>query len=93
MPRKRSRGGGLSDAASSYALSALIRAEREGTRRIGGGEGELGCGAVRARGLPHLTSTLSAPGRRGRKMGIAAHYADVRRSGSTLERRPRRPPK
>src|SRR4029077_19205690 len=44
------------------ALSAL-RAEREGTRRCGDGEGEVG--AVGARN-PHLTPALSAPkGQRG----------------------------
>ena len=43
------------------ALSARLRGEREGTRRSGDGEGEVG-GAVPNARLPHLTPTLSAPG-------------------------------
>jgi hypothetical protein len=45
----------------TLALSARLRGEREGTRRVGEGEGEVG--GARARGrIPHLTPTLSAPG-------------------------------
>jgi hypothetical protein len=40
-----------------FALSARLRGEREGTRRVGDGEGEVGC----APAFPHLTPTLSAP--------------------------------
>src|SRR5438132_11900273 len=43
-------------------LSARLRGEREGPRRASDGEGEVGSAAVRSRGLPHLSPTLSASG-------------------------------
>src|SRR6267143_6561567 len=46
----------------NFALSARLRGEREGTRRGGDGEGEVGDAATTEPGLPHLTPTLSAPG-------------------------------
>jgi hypothetical protein len=41
--------------------SPPFRGEREGARRVGDGEGEVGRTAVRSWGYPHLTPTLSAP--------------------------------
>jgi hypothetical protein len=40
--------------------SPPFRAEREGTRRVSDGEGEVDAGF--RSGIPHLTPTLSAPG-------------------------------
>jgi hypothetical protein len=40
--------------------SPPVRGEREGTRRVSDGEGEVGRAAVRSSGTPHLTPTLSA---------------------------------
>jgi len=45
------------------ALSARLRGEREETRRMSDGEGEVGkATGVVTWGSPHLTPTLSAPG-------------------------------
>ena len=44
-----------------FALSARLWGEREGTRRVGDGEGEVGGAELASCGLPHLTPTLSAP--------------------------------
>src|SRR5438552_18933165 len=52
---------GLDDHRPILALSARFRGEREGTRRASGGEGGVGGGAVRSRGSPGLTPTLSPP--------------------------------
>src|SRR6266446_5283740 len=45
----------------NFALSARLRGEREGTRRGGDGEGEVGHAVATEPGLPHLTPNLSAP--------------------------------
>jgi len=58
--------------------SPPFRGEREGPRRVSGGEGEVGRAAVRSRS-PHLTPTLSAPrGREGDFQFLAYHSQHAR---------------
>src|SRR5271165_1851936 len=57
------------------ALSARLRGEREWTRRVSDGEGEVGAASLRNFGtrFSHLTATLSAlQGRRGGILGAVS---------------------